>query len=220
MGADGLGMGMGAFIFSSHDSTTLHGRKTWVGQRCPKNSEKLASSSKYRSMPSSGCSSPNTRSAPLMREMRSSANAKLTSRTPPRRISKLSRERECCLLVLNLVSSTLLLQLPCIRQPRPRLVHVACHRRLYRQIALQALLVGGVAQDGWNRAVLSRGSRCPHASLPPSSAISISSLSRTFAHHVEFLWKVQVNLRSAQAVNGLKLVVGKVLVRAPDSGLR
>jgi hypothetical protein len=26
-------------------------------------------------------------------------------------------ERECCLLVLNLVSSTL----PCIRQPRPRL---------------------------------------------------------------------------------------------------
>jgi hypothetical protein len=27
------------------------------------------------------------------------------------------RERECCLLVLNLVSSTL----PCIRQPRPRL---------------------------------------------------------------------------------------------------
>ena len=28
-----------------------------------------------------------------------------------------TRERECCLLVLNLVSSTL----PCIRQPRPRL---------------------------------------------------------------------------------------------------
>ena len=27
------------------------------------------------------------------------------------------RERECCLLVLNLVSSTL----PCIRRPRPRL---------------------------------------------------------------------------------------------------
>jgi len=27
------------------------------------------------------------------------------------------KERECCLLVLNLVSSTL----PCIRQPRPRL---------------------------------------------------------------------------------------------------
>ncbi len=31
--------------------------------------------------------------------------------------SCLKRERECCLLVLNLVSSTL----PCIRQPRPRL---------------------------------------------------------------------------------------------------
>ncbi len=29
----------------------------------------------------------------------------------------LTGERECCLLVLNLVSSTL----PCIRQPRPRL---------------------------------------------------------------------------------------------------
>ena len=29
-------------------------------------------------------------------------------------------ERECCLLVLNLVSSTL----PCIRQPRPRLTDI------------------------------------------------------------------------------------------------
>jgi len=29
-----------------------------------------------------------------------------------------TKDRECCLLVLNLVSSTL----PCIRQPRPRLL--------------------------------------------------------------------------------------------------
>jgi hypothetical protein len=33
------------------------------------------------------------------------------------------RERECCLLVLNLVSSTL----PCIRRPRPRLILVSLH---------------------------------------------------------------------------------------------
>ena len=35
-----------------------------------------------------------------------------------------TRERECCLLVLNLVSSTL----PCIRQPRPRLLQLVLYK--------------------------------------------------------------------------------------------
>jgi hypothetical protein len=42
------------------------------------------------------------------------------SRSIPSRVTHQTRERECCLLVLNLVSSTL----PCIRQPRPRLQFV------------------------------------------------------------------------------------------------
>jgi len=37
-------------------------------------------------------------------------------------------ERECCLLVLNLVSSTL----SCIRQPRPRLILLATVRSVLR----------------------------------------------------------------------------------------
>jgi len=42
---------------------------------------------------------------------------------PTEEAPKSMLERECCLLVLNLVSSTL----PCIRQPRPRLI--ICRQR-------------------------------------------------------------------------------------------